>query len=137
MKALSIKQPWASLIVLGFKPVENRDWSERYPSRHFRGRFLVHAGLGSTREEWHDALKFAHECDRSAWGEIVNRWGLEDIPRGGIIGEAEAVDFVDRHSSPWFTGPEAFVLTNARPLQFYPCKGVLGFFDVPVWTPDK
>jgi hypothetical protein len=38
MKILSVRQPWASLIVNGFKDVENRTWPTRY-----RGRILVHA----------------------------------------------------------------------------------------------
>jgi hypothetical protein len=37
--ALSIRQPWASLIVAGLKPVENRSWRVRY-----RGPLLIHAG---------------------------------------------------------------------------------------------
>lgn len=37
MKALSIQQPWAWLIVNGYKDVENRDWNTK-----FRGRFYVH-----------------------------------------------------------------------------------------------
>jgi hypothetical protein len=39
MKALSIRQPWAWLIVHGHKDIENRTWTTT-----FRGRFLVHAG---------------------------------------------------------------------------------------------
>ena len=39
MKALSIRQPWAWLIVHGYKDVENRTWSTK-----FRGRVQVHAG---------------------------------------------------------------------------------------------
>ena len=39
MKALSIRQPWAWLIVNGYKDIENRTWST-----DFRGRVYVHAG---------------------------------------------------------------------------------------------
>jgi hypothetical protein len=38
-KAISIRQPWAWLIVNGFKDVENRSWKTKY-----RGPVLVHAG---------------------------------------------------------------------------------------------
>ena len=38
MKAITIKQPWASLIVHGIKDIENRSWSTK-----FRGRVLIHA----------------------------------------------------------------------------------------------
>ena len=40
MKALSIKQPWAWLIVNGFKDIENRTWRTK-----IRGEFLIHAGI--------------------------------------------------------------------------------------------
>lgn len=41
MKVLSIKQPWASLIVNGYKHYEFRSWNTK-----FRGEFLVHASKG-------------------------------------------------------------------------------------------
>jgi hypothetical protein len=39
MKVLSIRQPWAFLIVNGHKNIENRDWLTAY-----RGPVLIHAG---------------------------------------------------------------------------------------------
>jgi hypothetical protein len=39
MKALSIRQPWAELILQGRKTIELRTWSTPY-----RGRLLIHAG---------------------------------------------------------------------------------------------
>jgi len=42
MKILSIRQPWAALIVSGAKDVENRTWPTRY-----RGPLLVHAAKRS------------------------------------------------------------------------------------------
>ena len=53
---------------------------------------------------------------------------LDDLPRGGIVGEAEIVDCVTQSDSPWFEGPYGFVLRNAHPLPFRPCRGRLGFF---------
>jgi hypothetical protein len=38
MKIISIRQPWASLIVSGLKDVENGTWPTRY-----RGPVLIHA----------------------------------------------------------------------------------------------
>lgn len=38
MKALSIKQPWASLIAHGIKDIENITWKTQ-----FRGRIFIHA----------------------------------------------------------------------------------------------
>lgn len=47
IKALSIRQPWAWLILWAGKDIENR--SRRF---HFRGRFLIHASAGMTRNEY-------------------------------------------------------------------------------------
>ena len=46
MKVLTIKQPWASLIVNGYKEYEFRTWKT-----NFRGEFLIHAGLGVNKEQ--------------------------------------------------------------------------------------
>ena len=39
MKVLTIKQPWACLIVNGYKEYEFRTWKTNY-----RGKILIHAG---------------------------------------------------------------------------------------------
>ena len=41
MKALTIKEPWASLIINGYKTYEFRSWNTSY-----RGKILIHAGRG-------------------------------------------------------------------------------------------
>jgi hypothetical protein len=45
MKALSIQQPWAWLIVNGYKDIENRSWFTKG-----RGKFLLHAGKKLDKE---------------------------------------------------------------------------------------
>ena len=41
MKVLSIREPWASLIIEGYKEYEFRSWKTKY-----RGKILIHASLG-------------------------------------------------------------------------------------------
>ena len=53
MKTLSIRQPWASLIVEGFKDVENRSW--RTP---IRGEIAIHASASKTEDDWEDAIDY-------------------------------------------------------------------------------
>ena len=72
MKVLTIKQPWASLIVNGYKDYEFRSWKTNY-----RGKILIHAGLSVDR----DASKRV-EC-----------YDLNYI-NGAIIGEAEITDCI-------------------------------------------
>ena len=135
MKILSIRQPWAWLIIRPdlntyerrmaaehsgeMKLIENRTWHTK-----LRGRFLVHASQGMTKVEYAQAFRFAMEL-----GVRAPRY--EDLQRGGIIGSVELVDSVDHSDSPWYMGHKGFVLRDPRPCEFYLLKGKLGFFDAP------
>lgn len=127
MKALSIRQPWASAIVHLGKNVENRTWSTTY-----RGPILIHAAKTISRD---DMLAF----DEVAAVAGVKFDGTGTLPLGCIIGQADIVDCISKdrvfrrdaaYGSPWFFGPYGFVLENVKPLQPRVCKGKLGFFDV-------
>ena len=119
MKALSIRQPWAWLIIHGGKDIENRSWRTK-----FRGRFLVHAAKGMTSNEFTQALLYCSERGLP----MPDR---DDMQRGGIIGSVELVDSLDTSASPWYMGEKAFALRDPKPLPFSPIKGRLNFFDVP------
>jgi len=41
MKAISLLQPWATLVVTGVKTIETRSWGTKY-----RGPILIHASQG-------------------------------------------------------------------------------------------
>jgi hypothetical protein len=73
-KVLSIRQPWAALILAGHKTVENRTWETLWT-----GRFLVHAGK-----------KLADSFD--SW-EIAQQHGLEtaDLTTGAYLGSVRLV----------------------------------------------
>lgn len=113
MKALSIKQPWAWLIVTGQKDIENRTWPTK-----FRGRFLIHA---------------SKSIDKSAL-KIIEKWHGVHLPEtfqtGAIIGDAELVDCVPSHGSRWFIGPYGFVLKDQQQREPIKINGRLGFFEV-------
>ena len=72
MKALTIRQPWASLIIEGYKEYEFRSWKTSY-----RGKILIHAGSSLEKD-------------------VVERFkGYNlDYELGSIIGEAEIVDCI-------------------------------------------
>ncbi len=113
--ALSIRQPWAWLIVNGYKNIENRTWSTG-----FRGTFLVHASkkIDDAGLAW----------VRLNCPSIVLPLAFET---GGIVGSAEIVGVVNtqRAGGFWFTGPYGFILRNAHPLPFVPMLGSTGFFQ--------
>lgn len=72
MKVLTIREPWASLIIEGYKEYEFRSWKTNY-----RGKILIHAGLNI---EKNNLVKFK-DYD-------IN------IQKGKIIGEAMLTDCV-------------------------------------------
>lgn len=126
MKALSIRQPWAWLILNAGKDIENRDWPTL-----LRGRILIHASKVMTRNEYEDALMTAKSISLDhPFPEGLTLPAPEELHRGGIVGSVEIVDCVQESASPWFFGEFGFVLKEARSLPFYPYKGALGFFDV-------
>ena len=73
--ALSIRQPWAELIVTGKKTIEIRSWSTEY-----RGLLWIHTGLRGTPE-------------------LERRLGLKDLFMGGYVGSAvlDGVIHLDRN----------------------------------------
>lgn len=138
--ALSIMQPWAWLIVNGHKDIENRDWPTK-----FRGLVAIHAG-----KKPDDDCTYALTCHDGPRHPVtgvpfsidtgsrrIESDGLFDTYSatawhghfGGIVGVAEIADCVIASESEWFQGIFGFVIRNARPVDFIPVRGKLGFFD--------
>ena len=114
LKALAVRQPWAWLIVNGFKDIENR------PHRiHHRGPLLIHASLN--RDNYAENVQL-----------VKRKHGISvplEVERGGIIGVIDVIDCVESHKSKWFLrGNFGWVLANPRRLKFRPCKGALNLF---------
>lgn len=119
MKALSVRQPWASLILSGRKTIETRTWFTEY-----RGPVLIcSSNVRQMSDEGRDAMK---------------RHGLDGIPRGVALC---LVDLID--CRPMSADDEAaaccslydrafsWSLANVRPVRQVPLKGQLLLFNVP------
>lgn len=115
MKALSIKQPWAELILRGIKDVENRSWETAY-----RGQLLIHAGKNMDKKAY-QRLSFPYELD------------VMMPMQAGILGVCELVTCTSEISSKWhergYTG--LYLMNPQRFAQPIPFKGDLYIFDVP------
>lgn len=129
MKTLSIRQPWAQLVVSGKKDIENR--SRR---THYRGRFLVHAPM-----KFDD--RGIPQCLTPP--QVLNIPDLDDWINEGfllraIIGSVEIIDCVRDHPSVW-AEPDVWNWVLANPVMFdEPICGIpgkLGFWEYNI-TPD-
>lgn len=93
MKALTIWQPWASLIAIGVKTVETRGWSTEYRGRlaiHAAGRPMDSQTLAWAREELIRTCGWDH--DRAQlWlvtlelGHVVAIGDLVDVRPAGMV----------------------------------------------------
>ncbi len=119
MKALSIKNPFAMLIIEGLKTIEVR----KKPT-NFRGTIYVHVS------------KKASELN-----VIVPGTNTEDVCKsqlGNVIGTVEIVDCrpltredLEAACLPYmFEGQYAWVLANPQKIAPFPVKGQLGLFNV-------
>lgn len=138
MKAISVRAPWWWLILHAGKNIENRDWPTK-----FRGTVYLHASKwwkwDEICEDFEDVrlIRNRHnlpEIERAVTGRMLKDAG------GCIVGKVDIVGCVtDKGTeSPWFFGKYGFVLAN--PVAFdkpIPCKGALGFFEVPAIDQEK
>ena len=83
MKALTLHQPWASLVAVGVKTIETRSWSTKY-----RGRLAIHAGA---RKPTMDAVYAPALAEGWRWLEGA---GLVPLPLGAVVATCELVDVV-------------------------------------------
>lgn len=134
MKALTLYQPWASLIAKRVKTIETRSWGTNY-----RGRIAIHAGLDRKA----GICAFSSESFQKACVAAGVDLG---VPRGVIVCTAELwhcwqvgngtcpVRFSvnERHLGNIDPGRWLWFLRNVCPLHPpVPCRGARGLFDVP------
>jgi len=130
MKALSLIEPWASLIALGAKKIETRSW---HPPEKFLGmRFAIHAS--KSREAIDDGT--AERLFKLAGLSIPEPWPCGSIIAIATLGqyfptEAFTPTKIEGAFGNYEPGRYAIlipeVLRLAEPI---PCRGALGFWEV-------
>ena len=118
MKCLTIKQPWASLIIDGYKKYEFRSWKTNY-----RGKIFIHAGKNIEKDM----------LDRFSKYQL-------DYELGAIIGEAELVDciLVDESFNNKLTKINPIVYGKSNHVEKYAWKLVnIKKYDEPIYVKGK
>ncbi len=115
---LSLRQPWAELVVSGAKTVELRTWNTR-----FRGLFYVHASR-TVEEEY--CRKYGFNPGELITGAIIGRVELKKVKR--YENKKELRKDSENHCAPDYKTPcYGYILENAERIKPVKHKGSLGF----------
>lgn len=131
MKALSFRQPWATLTALGLKPVDNRPWRTDY-----RGPIYIHASGGP---EYYPPPYTKEWLNGNLDPAELELFLATPRTRGAIIGEGVLVNclrlgqeplFPEYRSpvqwSPWFVKGYGLVLADTKLYdEPIPCRGTI------------
>jgi len=136
MKALTLTQPWATLVILGVKGWETRSW--RPVGVQPGDRIAIHAAKGWTRED----IDFAFElASRNILPLARHAEPDTDLPRGAVLGTVQftgyrptermdGISAIERELGDYSPGRWAWGLVLprefARPI---PARGMLGLWD--------
>lgn len=82
MRALTLWQPWASLMAVGAKHWESRSWPTNY-----RGSVLIHAGQAKAPRI--DEPRFVDEAI-----QVLGLADWDTLPKGAVLAVADLVDVV-------------------------------------------
>lgn len=107
MKALSVREPWITLIAAGWKTIETRTWSTRY-----RGELLL-CGSASPRGPRAGLA--------ACVAKLVDCRPLTDSKEDSV---GSLTDL--------YAGAMAWVFEDIRPVMPFPVRGKLGVFDLPL-----
>jgi ASCH domain len=126
--ALSLKQPWAALLVHGLKSIEVRRWATAR-----RGPVLIHAArISDPRPEaWAQVPPELREAARQVGG-VIGAADLTGVKAYRSV-EAFVADGARHLNDPsWFQPPRlyGFLFANPRLLPFRAYKGNVRFFSV-------
>lgn len=128
MKALSLWQPWASAVALGFKKNETRSWPTNY-----RGPLLIHAAKkvipwpSISIQAMFEGIAF--QPDDLPLGQVLCRVDLIDCKRISIHNRPP--EGMERLLGDYTPGRYMWITDNLQVLTSFPVRGHQGFFDVP------
>jgi hypothetical protein len=129
MKALTLTQPWASLVAYGAKRIETRSWSTSY-----RGTLAIHAAKGFPKAAMRVHGHILWE-DEPAYplGVVLATCRLADCLRveRSVFGlSPNALSEQEKAFGDYTPGRWAWILAQVQPLATpIPAKGALGLWE--------
>ncbi len=140
MRALTLTQPWATLVAIGAKKIETRSWRTDY-----RGRLAIHAAKSFPN----DCMEMCQEEPFRGVLAAAGIAGICDLPRGSILCLTEITDCLrtehiaeapclysecihELEFGDYYPGRFGFLFGAVKLLPApVPCRGALGLWEIP------
>jgi activating signal cointegrator 1 len=129
VKALTLWQPWASLVAIGEKRVETRCWSTKY-----RGELAIHAGA-KIPPKWLGASRFAPDFTRELADVLLTRrpeLKLLMLPRGVVLCIVRLVDIQTTDEAAGFLCQRELIFGNYESGRYAWFFEMVKKFDDPI-----
>jgi len=129
VKALTLTQPWATLVITGRKRFETRSWWTGY-----RGQLAIHAAKGMPGWAKETAREFGLDPDVLPRGVILGTVHLKAVASTSDVrrGLEWADDHLELAAGDYDDGRWAWQLVMPRAFsETIPTRGMLGLWD---WT---
>ncbi|WP_414545721.1 ASCH domain-containing protein [Nostoc sp. CCY0012] len=145
IKAITLHQPWASLVPMGLKKYETRSWATSYT-----GPLLICAAKKTSREQ-----KLHHQYFLNKYQQILtttdNYIEWDDLPFGCAVALVNLTDCIrmtpafiseqpqtELDTGDWRVGRFAWQMDNIRRIvPAIPIVGKQGLFDAEVELPEQ
>jgi hypothetical protein len=135
MKVLSLLQPWATLVILGVKTIETRNWTTPY-----RGTLLIHASSGKkggliAKEP--PFKRYIPDFNSLPFGAIIGSVLLEAIVPVELLfmpgDKINQLSLEERAFGDYTPGRYAWLFNDATAFEeTIPYKGALRLWDYPL-----
>ena len=125
MKVLSIKDPWASLIMNGTKKIETRSWKTKY-----RGEIYIHASSSKakiTKPEVYELIKDMNfKC-----GYIICKCNLVDCiyMTDEYVNDMKTNHYEEYICGHYEVGRYAWIVEDVKVIEPIEAKGKLGLWN--------
>ena len=125
MKVLSIKEPWASLIMNGTKKIKTRSWKTKY-----RGEIYIHASLSKTKITKPEVYELIKDMNFKC-GYIICKCNLVDCiyMTDEYVNDMKTNHYEEYICGHYEVGRYAWIVEDVRVIEPIEAKGKLGLWN--------
>ncbi len=134
MKAISLLQPWATLVIMGVKTIETRSWRTEH-----RGNILIHASQGKAGSIFAfepPFKKYIPDFKKLPFGAIIGQVNITTVERIKSLGMSDEIinrlTMEEKAFGDYTDGRYAWILKDFKKFDKpIPARGMLSIWEYP------